>query len=104
MVASLWSVDDEATAALMQAFYAHLKDGMGKAQALAAAQSDLRSDEAHPQWAHPFYWAAFVLTGDPGDVDTPAGGIPSWLLGVAGGGLAVLLLGLSAAWWMRRKQ
>jgi CHAT domain-containing protein len=106
VVASLWSVDDEATAALMQAFYTHLKEGMGKAQALAAAQSDLRRDEAHPQWAHPFYWAAFVLTGDPGtiSVEAPVSRIPTWILAVAGGGLGALLLGLGAAWWMRQKQ
>ena len=91
-------MDDEATAALMKAFHTHLKDGMGKAQALAAAQSDLRRDEAHPQWAHPFYWAAFVLTGDPGAVSssTPADGIPSWILAVAVGGLGALLVGGSA--------
>jgi CHAT domain-containing protein len=106
VVASLWSVDDEATAVLMEAFYTHLKAGMGKAVALRAAQSDLRHDAAHPQWAHPFYWAPFVLTGDPGDVSASAqnGGIPNWILAVAGGGLAALLLGLGAAWWMRRRQ
>jgi CHAT domain-containing protein/tetratricopeptide (TPR) repeat protein len=105
VVASLWSVDDEATAVLMEAFYAHSKAGMGKAEALRAAQADMRHDSAHPQWAHPFYWAAFVLTGDPGDVSAAAqtGGIPNWILAVAGGGLAALLLGLGAAWWLRRR-
>jgi CHAT domain-containing protein len=106
VVASLWSADDEATAALMTAFYAHLKEGMGKAQALAAAQSDLRNDEAHAQWAHPFYWAAFVVTGDPGDRSTPepGAGMPGWLLTVGGVGLGVVVLGLGAARWMRRKR
>ena len=106
VVASLWSVDDEATAVLMEAFYTHLKAGIGKAEALRAAETDLRRDEAHPQWAHPFYWAAFVLTGDPGDVSASAqaSGIPNWILAVAGGGLAALLLGLGAAWWLRRRQ
>ena len=106
VVASLWSVDDEATAVLMEAFYTHLKAGMGKAEALTAAQSDLRHDAAHPQWAHPFYWAAFVLTGDPGDMSASAqdGGIPDWILAVAGGGLAALLLGLGAAWWIWRRR
>jgi CHAT domain-containing protein len=106
VVASLWSVDDEATAVLMEAFYTHLKAGMGRAKALRAAQSDLSHDEAHPQWAHPFYWAAFVLTGDPGELSASAqaGGIPDWILAVAGGGLAALLLGLGAAWWIWRRR
>ena len=106
VVASLWNVDDEATAGLMEAFYTHLKNGMGKAEALRAAQSDLRQDERHPQWAHPFYWAAFVLTGDPGTIsaDVPVSRIPTWILAVAGSGLGVLLLGLGAAWWRRQRQ
>jgi CHAT domain-containing protein/tetratricopeptide (TPR) repeat protein len=106
VVASLWSVDDEATASLMKAFYTHLRDGMGKAEALRAAQSDLRRDEAHPQWAHPFYWAAFVLMGDPGTIsaEAPVSRIPTWIPAVAGGGLGALLLGSGAVLWMRRKQ
>jgi CHAT domain-containing protein len=70
VIASLWSVDDEATGALMESFYRHLLEGMGKAQALQAAQEEIRTDPDHPEWAHPYYWAAFVLNGDPGEVDS----------------------------------
>lgn len=70
VVASLWCVDDAATGALMTAFYRHwLQDGMSKAQALQAAQADVRSD---PRWASPFYWAGFVLNGDPGKPQQPS--------------------------------
>lgn len=61
VVASLWSVDDASTRLLMTSFYTHLKAGMSKAAALQAAQADTRT-----QYPNPFYWAAFVLTGDPG--------------------------------------
>ena len=57
IVASLWSVDDQATAALMQAFYKNLST-MNKREALRQAQ--IRARESFP---HPFYWAAFQLTG-----------------------------------------
>jgi hypothetical protein len=63
ILSSLWSVDDAATAALMTAFYKHWQAGAGKAQALQAAQAEVR---ANPQWVSPFYWAGFVLNGDPG--------------------------------------
>jgi hypothetical protein len=39
---------------------------MGKAEALQTAQNQVRTDPAHPEWAHPYYWAAFVLSGDAG--------------------------------------
>jgi len=61
VIASLWSVDDEATRALMVSFYTHLKEGLGKAEALRAAQIDVRQ-----KYPNPYYWAGFVLTGDPG--------------------------------------
>ena len=63
ILSSLWSVDDAATAALMTAFYRHWQAGLGKAEALQAAQAEVRGN---PQWASPFYWAGFVLNGDPG--------------------------------------
>jgi CHAT domain-containing protein len=63
VVASLWSVDDEATSLLMEHFYAYLRDGMGKGEALRQAQADIRE-----QYPNPYYWAAFVLNGDSSSV------------------------------------
>lgn len=80
-IASLWSVDDEATGVLMTSFYRHLREGQGKAQALRSAQAETRR-----RFAHPYYWAAFVLSGDPGSAAAPGWSWP----GVAAGGLVVL--------------
>jgi CHAT domain-containing protein/tetratricopeptide (TPR) repeat protein len=63
VIASLWTVDDKATALLMEHLYTHLRDGMDKAEALQQAQLEVREE-----YPHPYYWAAFVLTGDPGEV------------------------------------
>jgi len=60
VVASLWSVKEEQTGALMYSFLKHYREGMGKAAALQAAQREVRATSQHP-----YYWAAFVLTGDP---------------------------------------
>ena len=57
IVASLWSVDDNATATLMQAFYRNLAS-MDKREALRQAQ--IKARQAFP---HPFFCAAFQLTG-----------------------------------------
>jgi CHAT domain-containing protein len=68
VIASLWSVNDQATAVLMAAFYRHLRAGATKAVALQQAQAETRA-----QYPHPYYWAAFVLTGDPGAPADPHG-------------------------------
>jgi CHAT domain-containing protein len=61
VLASLWSVQDRATAELMRRLYENLlKDRMDPAAALRAAQLALRSD---PRWSHPYYWAAFTMQG-----------------------------------------
>lgn len=62
VVASLWKVDDEATAELMKRFYTNLlKGGMTPAAALRAAQNSVRQK---PEWSAPYYWAAFTVQGD----------------------------------------
>jgi CHAT domain-containing protein len=61
VVASLWNVDDEVTEELMISFYRHVKKGSTKAESLRLAELDIR--QHHP---NPYYWAGFVLTGDPG--------------------------------------
>lgn len=60
VVASLWSVDDAATADLMRAFYASLKKQARVDDALRQAMLQLRGRKSSSQ---PFYWAAFSLIG-----------------------------------------
>src|SRR6185312_13066399 len=61
VVASLWKVDDEATAELMKHFYEGLFDkGLSPAAALREAQLSLRQQK---RWQEPYYWAGFVIQG-----------------------------------------
>jgi CHAT domain-containing protein len=60
VVASLWRVDDQATAILMERFYTGLESGRSKARSLADAQRAMLREPGH---ANPFYWAAFQLSG-----------------------------------------
>jgi CHAT domain-containing protein/Tfp pilus assembly protein PilF len=74
VLASLWRVEDEATAELMQRFYRHLRDGKAKDEALRAAQLELirrplRVPDGRGGWternaAAPYFWAALQLVGD----------------------------------------
>jgi CHAT domain-containing protein len=61
VMVSLWDVDDAATAALMAEFYAGLLgDRLPPAAALQRAQAVIRRDA---RFAHPFYWAGWVIQG-----------------------------------------
>ncbi|WP_434687028.1 CHAT domain-containing protein [Pseudanabaena minima] len=61
-IASLWSVEDSATATLMENFYQELATlGTTKADALRKAQISLLKKT---QFTHPFYWSPFVLVGN----------------------------------------
>jgi CHAT domain-containing protein/Tfp pilus assembly protein PilF len=74
VLASLWRVEDEATAELMQRFYRHLRAGKAKDEALRAAQLELirrplRVPNGRGGWternaAAPYFWAALQLVGD----------------------------------------
>jgi len=125
VVASLWDVNDEATALLMERFYIHLKEGVGKAEALRQAQLELIEEGTH---ADPYYWSAFVMSGDGGEVreippiivdieeieptvsfieaeddtESAASEIP-WGWFIAGGGFLVIAI-VSSILWKRRNQ
>ncbi|MEH1974835.1 MAG: CHAT domain-containing protein [Nostoc sp.] len=87
-VASLWSVNDAGTAALMTKFYENLKTASIKAEALRQAQVamakgqiyikngqvqglgvvgnlPLPADSADESLTHPYYWAGFTMVGNP---------------------------------------
>ena len=60
-IGSLWTVRDDSTAQLMTSFYQLWREkSIPPAQALVEAQKELRAQE---KFRHPFYWAAFYVTG-----------------------------------------
>jgi tetratricopeptide (TPR) repeat protein len=62
VLASLWDVDDEATAELMREFYRGLlRENLTPAEALRAARLSMWRTK---HWNAPYYWAAFTLRGE----------------------------------------
>jgi CHAT domain-containing protein len=59
VIATLWRLDDEAAAVFASRFYRNLKD-LPPAEALAAAQREVRSDS---RFQAPYNWAAYTLSG-----------------------------------------
>lgn len=71
LVLSLWSVEDQATACLMEDFYRELLQDSTKGAALRTAQRRF-IDNQHGLpcsaniYGHPYFWAPFYLVGDGG--------------------------------------
>ncbi|MBO0722445.1 MAG: CHAT domain-containing protein, partial [Blastocatellia bacterium] len=61
-VISLWPVSDEATKNLMIQYYKVLLQGQGRGEGLRQVQ--LRMLRYRKKWQHPFYWAAFIQSGE----------------------------------------
>jgi CHAT domain-containing protein len=62
VVVSLWQVDDESTPGLMVSFYRHLDQDRDKAESLRLAKLEMIRQG---RFSHPFYWAPFILIGEP---------------------------------------
>ena len=103
VIASLWKVDDDATAELMKYFYEALfQKGMAPAAALRYAQLTLSQNE---RWQSPYYWAGFVIQGQYTETEKFIEPFPTRtqlaLLGAFGG---ILLLILTLIIARRRRQ
>ena len=62
VLATLWAVADQSTAALMAETYRQREaQRLSKIEALRQAQLTLQRESAY---AHPFYWAPFILMGN----------------------------------------
>ncbi|MBO0719595.1 MAG: tetratricopeptide repeat protein, partial [Blastocatellia bacterium] len=61
-IMSLWPVSDTATKELMTTFYQALQEGAGRSEGLRQVQ--LRIIHERKDRQHPFYWAAFIQSGE----------------------------------------
>ena len=68
-VVSEWKVESTSTSNLMLAFHRALKANSAKGSSAFSTARALQRSELqllhNPQYAHPFYWAGFIVVGDP---------------------------------------
>ncbi|CAO3402381.1 hypothetical protein [Azospirillum palustre] len=60
-IGTLWEVNSASSEALMVEFYANLRRGCTKDEALRQAQQTVRS---RPATAHPYHWSGYIFSGD----------------------------------------
>jgi tetratricopeptide (TPR) repeat protein len=58
---SLWSVAESSSVDLVRSFFRHLEEGKPKLEALQLARTEIRKQG----YDHPFFWAPFILAGEP---------------------------------------
>ncbi|HSN87110.1 MAG TPA: CHAT domain-containing protein, partial [Thermoanaerobaculia bacterium] len=68
VVVSLWQVADTSTSDLMVRFYRHLNEAGDRAEALRLSKLELIREG---RFDHPYYWAPFILIGQPRSPVTP---------------------------------
>jgi CHAT domain-containing protein len=99
VVASLWKVDDEATAELMRLFYGYmLRDGLSPAAALRKAQVTMSRQK---RWQSPYFWAGFVIQGQ---YLQPARSNRFPIPGLALWGIAAAVLGAAGIYALKRRR
>lgn len=69
LVVSLWQVNDNATAIIMESLYQSIAQGMTKAAALRQAKLDYLTQKSGGIASHPNFWAAFIHLGKDGSIE-----------------------------------
>ena len=66
LVMTLWPVSDASSREAMTAYYAGLRAGLGRGDALRQAKLELLKRSGRQ---HPFYWASFIQFGEWANLD-----------------------------------
>ncbi|MEK7415644.1 MAG: tetratricopeptide repeat protein [Planctomycetota bacterium] len=110
-VMSLWKVSDAGTRDLMTAYYTRLQAGEGRTEALRQVQlamlrGELKSTQDGTDYQHPYYWAAFIPSGDWRSMDGKEDGVEprSLLRSPAVLSLAIIGFIVLLLFWVRRRR
>ena len=95
VVVSLWDVNDKYTSLFMQSFYKFLSDGFDKSEALRKAKIFFKENYS----ANPYYWSAFVLSGDVSKIHNAKAASSNYLLFI----LLGVFVSILAIYFARRK-
>jgi len=68
LLVSHWKVESAATVKLITRMFANIanENNIGKSEALRRSMLSLMHDKKYPEYAHPAYWAPFVVVGEGG--------------------------------------
>ncbi len=82
ILTSLWKIDEQSSATIIENFYGYLKSGLPKDEALQKAKLDYITT-AEGRTISPQYWAGLVLIGDSSPIDLKtSSNFVFWLLGI----------------------
>ncbi len=82
ILTSLWKIDEQSSAKIIENFYGHLKNGLPKDEALQKAKLDYLAT-AEGRTISPQYWAGLVLIGDASPIELKtSSNLIFWLLGI----------------------
>jgi len=93
VVVSLWDVNDKYTSYFMKEFYKQLASGKSKSEALKEAKLYFIKNYS----ANPYYWSAFVLSGNPSAINLQQASSFSFIF------LVLILLLLAIAYFVIKK-
>jgi len=97
LISSLWTINEAATANLLQRLYKQLQQGDSKAASLRQAKLGYLDDPIIPAFQKsPYYWAGLVYLGDEGSVIFN----PCWDFSLLIWPILLLLLAIA---WTKRK-
>ncbi|MDE0728873.1 MAG: CHAT domain-containing protein, partial [Alphaproteobacteria bacterium] len=66
LLVSHWPVESQSATELTRSMFEALKSNpsMGRSEALCRSMFKLAANDDHPHWAHPAFWAPFVVVGE----------------------------------------
>ncbi|WP_336513972.1 CHAT domain-containing tetratricopeptide repeat protein [Pollutibacter soli] len=82
MLTSLWKIDEQSSAMIMESFYKFLQQGSAKDEALRQAKLEYLAS-ARGRMLAPQYWAGLVIVGDTAPIDLKKSGQWKWFAGIS---------------------